>query len=708
MLKSLLTQLLAGLSLALAGSSLAAPTTRPTPLGVTYGDDKDVPLPNLVGGSDLAIVDWDGNGTPDLLVSPDGGRLIFRRNIGTKQSPRFANVFQEETSVLTDERLGRFFAMIHKPGVEKLEARGAVIAFERLKGIPDIGKTPLHLNLFVPQGNEVAPTWKVIEAKNVDGSPIEEFADIWMSPAVETVDWNGDGLDDLVVGAWHPSLSQPAKKYSAGFNLPDDSWVGDAGRLYVMINRSHDGQLIFEKPKLIECDGKPITAYGAIFPRCLDLDGDSQFDLVVSSHKPGVAWYRNVGTKAEPKFERGGEICDDADKPIHDVLALRMYFGDLNGDGKLEMLAQSYFAFSMGFLRYDHVSGDLSTGWKRGDYLPMAGDPNTPLFGQGICSPETVDWNGDGKPDLLLGSEPCAPMISLNTGTIDKPIWSVPQRLKYVDGSPLEYHAIEIGRGSVWGPIERYLETVQPRLADWDGDGTLDMITGAMGARTLWLRGQIVDGELRFEKPRAFTMKDGSPRDVAHRIQPFVIDWDHDGHLDLIDCDTDNIVTLWPGDGTERLGAPKPFLGPDGKPLQLNPSHMPPTSGRRCLAMVDWNKDGVMDLISYDAFTKAVWGGAVRLHLGIKDKPMQFEKAIDLFPIISHHQGGIALMDWDHDGLLDIVTGGDHTHMPVGSNPRGQIFVFFGKNLPVPPAPRPASEMAVPNALAHQTSASVR
>lgn len=695
-----------GLAVMLSFAAIASadtPTTRPMtganrkwaiPKIFTYGTDKDFPMPIEVGGSDMAVVDWDRDGRPDVLVYGGHGPILLRRNIGTATEPRFANIYKEEIKVFDDDRLGRFFTLIHRPGISGAEdPRGCVIGFGKHEAMADFGKKQLPLFMFVPPaGADTSDQskWKPVQATYTDGSPIGEFADVWVSPQISTFDINGDGKEDLIVGAWHAGQANPTKKWASGFNVPDKEWNVDSGRVYVMINRSEGNRLMFDKPVMVKLtDGKPINAEGAVYPKMMDVDGDGKPDLVVGSHKPGIKWYRNVGSATDPRFEAAGEICDDGGKPIENVWTLRGIFGDLNGDGVPEMLGTSYFAFSFGLLRYDHVSGgkDLSRGWKANGFLMMQGDKDSPLTGMGICSPEVVDWNGDGVRDLLLGSEPGTPMVAINRGTDAHPVWDVPQRIKYIDGSPVEYSAIDIGRGSVWGPIEWWLETVQPRLVDWDGDGTLDIITGAMGARTLFLKGKVVDGELRFEKPVAFTNADGSPRDVAHRIQPAAYDLDGDGKLDLVDCDTDNVLTVWKGDGTTRLGPPRPFTV-NGKPLQLNPSVMTATSGRRCIQIVDWNGDGVPDVITFNAFGKTVWGGYIRLNLGIQGKPLALEEAVDLAPIISHHQGGISLTDWDGDGYLDIVTGGDPSHLSSESSPRGQIFLLSGKDLPVPPAKR--------------------
>lgn len=668
----------------------AAAHADPKPLALTYNHDGDVPLPFMVGGSDLAFVDFDGDGLKDILMSPNGQQLLMRRNIGTPTEPRFANVFKEHVVALKDARVGRFFALIERPGIDTGPGDlPAVICFEKHAGTKEISVKDLPLNVFVPrrEGGKVA--WDVVSALWPDGTKIEAFADTWMSPSVAVVDWDGDGRDDLLVGGWHPSVAQPNGKYTFGYNHPQESWNPMAGKLYIMRNVSDGKRLMFEKPRLVQADGADITTYGFIYPQTHDIDGDGLFDLVIGEQRPGLRWYRNVGRAGAPRFTAAGMLAGTDGEPIHSVLALRAYFEDLDADGKPEMITTSYMAFTMGLLRYDHAGdgGDLSKGWHYAGMLPMKGSKDTPLWGQGICTVEMTDWNGDGVRDMLLGAEPGTPMVAINRGTNTRPVWDVPRRIHFVDGSELEYYGIEIGRGSVWGPIEFYLERTLPRLADWDGDGTQDMVTGSMAARLVWLRGRRVDGELRFERPRVFTMN-GQPFDVAHRVQPVVRDFNGDGRLDVVALDDDNVVTLWLGDGGDELRDPRPFIRHDGEPMRLNTSRFTVVSGRRGLGMIDWDGDGTLDLVSYNAFGPTVGGGFIQLHLGDPSRELRFKEPINLFPKISHHNGGITFVDWDEDGYIDILVGGDHTHMNYGDDPCGQFFVMNGRDLPVPPAKR--------------------
>ncbi len=352
------------------------------------------------------------------------------------------------------------------------------------------------------------------------------------------------------------------------------------------------------------------------------------------------------------------------------------------------MMTSTYFGCTSRLLRYDQLQAtgtNPASGWKYQGELQMAGSADTPVTAQSISTMDPYDWDHDGDLDIVLGSEPCAPSVLINEGTNAVPVWASPRRLQFTDGSPVEYYSIEVGRGSVWGPGEYYMERTQPRMADWDGDGTIDILTGSMGLRQLWLRGKMVDGELRFEHPVAFKV-DGRPVDAAHRVQPAAIDYNGDGHLDLIALDDQNIVCLWQGNGTDELSQPQRMLNLDGTPLQMSKNILNTNSGRKALDAVDWDLDGEIDLVAYRTFTTGELPGVI-LFRG-SDQPLRFEDPVQLHPKISYHTAGIGLADWNGDGYLDVFMGGDWKALSSDFRPRGQLFVLSGRDLPVPPAKR--------------------
>jgi hypothetical protein len=80
-------------------------------------------------------------------------------------------------------------------------------------------------------------------------------------------------------------------------------------------------------------------------------------------------------------------------------------------------------------------------------------------------------------------------------------------------------------------------------VADWDGDGRLDLIVGAEDGSVVWYRNADGAAGPRLEAARPLVGKSpigwGSderrgPRDWGLRVKPCVFDWDGDGRPDLL------------------------------------------------------------------------------------------------------------------------------------------------------------------------------
>ena len=681
------------LLLALAATTAAAtapaaddfPLEPVTPL--VYNHDRDLPLAlDMVNVTDLEFLDWDGDGDQDLF-GVGAFQFVLFENIGSPQEPRFANSFHHAKTLFEDQRIGRFVAPTSRPGTAgHREGAVSMLGFTRHARTPDVGTAPLQLWMYTPpQGGE--GEWRVTPVYDEAGNELKNFQDTWFCPTVAAGDLNGDGKDDLVVGTSHPGSVLRVGRIAGGFKNPGENYDRYSSRLYILYNISEGDQLTFADPVMIHADDGPVTAYGYIYQRLIDVDEDGLLDLVVGTHKLGIKWYRNTGEPDDPAFTAAGPFRDADGRPLESSFTFRPFFADLDDDGRAEMMTATYFGCTSRLQRYDRQSAEktLASGWGFNGTLSMAGSPDTPVTAQSIATAEPYDWDGDGDLDLVVGSEPAATAVIINEGTMSRPVWATPERLKFVDGSPIEYYSIEVGRGSVWGPVEHYIERTQPRLADWNGDGVTDIVTGSMGMRQLLLEGKQVEGELRFERPVALSLN-GSPLDAAHRVQPAVLDYDGDGHRDLIALDTRNVVTLWPGDGTPDLKPPQPMQTQSGEPLQMSGYGLAISGGRKALNMTDWDGDGTLDLIVYRTFADKGPAG-VLLYRGT-DQPLRFEDPVQLHPPISFHTAGIGLTDWNNDGYMDVVIGGDHRPLRAESGPRGQFFILSGRDLPVPPTRR--------------------
>lgn len=624
-------------------------------------------------------MDWDGDGLKDYIVllhprytgvdnKTAWSKLIMVRNIGRTDAPLFSSAEQHRT-ILHDPRLGYHFAFIdfNSDGEKEL-----------------ISIKDNLTRIFVPKNDAYTPEWNILEGKIVGSTDSKLGMDVQeSSPTIGVIDWDGDGKEDLLLGANQHTVMK------RGFGVDYSTMNPTAGRIYFCRNVSMGETPIFEKPTLLMADGKPIECFGWVYPTARDLDQDGLPDLIVSEHRPGIRVFRNTGTRSKPRLSFTGTIEADSQDLEPTSLAFQARPTDLDNDGNPELVTTSYFGSPSLLQWYRKDEGDTPTsGWYSKGFLKMKTHSSTPLVGPGISTIDPVDWDDDGDTDLLLGGEPGTPMIALNVGTEKNKIFAAPMRLRFSDGSLLETYSSELGDGSHHGPKEWFDDRSTPRAVDWDKDGVLDIVSGTQGRRLYWMKGVIVENELRFERPLIFEFDD-KPLLHPHRCLPFPIDWDEDGYLDIIGFNQNSDLVVYSGRGDSRLRSITPLQDTQGKPISASPKIKDPSinaspSGRSGVAAVDWNQDGITDLITF----KHYFDGRVLFHKGV-DK-QRFEPAVKLFDFFSH-LGGPSIIDWNLDGHADILMGGDYRRLAglsyqMPNETRSHYFVYQGKSLPIPSA----------------------
>lgn len=143
--------------------------------------------------------------------------------------------------------------------------------------------------------------------------------------AVHAVDWDGDGVLDLLVGdvrgcVWLVPNEGTAKKYAFG------------------------------KPHRLRADSKELQVpHGDSGPFVADWDGDGKRDLLVGAGDGSVWFYRNIGDAKTPKLAAcqmligpGHGFSGDTPKEPRCGVRAKICVVDWNGDGRLDLLVGDF------------------------------------------------------------------------------------------------------------------------------------------------------------------------------------------------------------------------------------------------------------------------------------------------------------------------------------------------------------------------------
>lgn len=191
------------------------------------------------------------------------------------------------------------------------------------------------------------------------------------------MDLDRDGRTDIISGSWPGEIYFFRRladgSFAAGEQLRDrhgkvinvgsasaafavdwdgngtiDLLVGNVlGEVYFIPNEGTGKELAFGTPRRLEAGGQPIKVNGDAAPVAADWDGDGKLDLLVGAEDGSVVWYRNVGSAREPRLEAAKTLIpksplgwgdDDKRQPGEWGLRVKLCVVDWNGDGRLDIL----------------------------------------------------------------------------------------------------------------------------------------------------------------------------------------------------------------------------------------------------------------------------------------------------------------------------------------------------------------------------------
>ena len=300
--------------------------------------------------------------------------------------------------------------------------------------------------------------------------------------------------------------------------------------------------------QILQAAGRPLQVASYSVPAVADWDSDGLPDLIVGEEVPDgpenvlgkVRVYRNTGTATAWVFDS----CTYAQVAGADLVvtgsgclgAFPRVF-DWDGDGRKDLVVGQSDGRVALFL---NVNTDADPRFASATYLQV-GPPEAKVdIDVGYrATLDIVDWNNDGRYDLVVGGRDGAVTVFLNEAASGAAGFTAGTQL--MDGT-----------GALSVPWERASVAVY----DLNGDGRKDLLAGNTEGQLVFYANGGSDAAPTFSGYR-FLQAGGSEvnLDGSPRSRPFVADVNQDGLPDLLVGAADGLVRLYAGQPAESSGA---------------------------------------------------------------------------------------------------------------------------------------------------------
>ena len=364
------------------------------------------------------------------------------------------------------------------------------------------------------------------------------------------VDYDGDGALDLTVGIdfWGDY------GWDAAFNRFGDWTRGPLhGYVYLMRNTGTTASPVYAEPVRVQAGGRPVDPFGMPSPMWGDFDGDGDLDLLCGEFRDSFTYYENTGTRTRPDYAAGRPLALGGVPLVMDLCMITPTAVDFDGDGDLDLVVGDEDG-RVAFLEHTgRISGGMPQFLPPRYFRQFAAEVK---FGA-LATPYAFDWDGDGDEDLISGNT--AGYVGFIENLGGTPIrWAAP---RYLTAGGRLIRELAGPNGSIQGPAEAKWGYSILSVADWDGDGLPDLMTNGIWGKVVWYKnvGTRTAPRLAAAQPVEVAPGTKSPKPAWNwwdpqgrefvtqwRTTPQMVDWNGDGLMDLVMSDHEGYLALFP------------------------------------------------------------------------------------------------------------------------------------------------------------------
>lgn len=594
-------------------------------------------------------MDFDGDGDNDLVVvSPDepfNGTYFFENVDGNVKQPVFeppVRISRGDHNVQVSYVDGQ--PRVLSPGIEHHDFS--------TQGI-DTGTqlTVSDSDMFVARDRSRAKQWKY-------------------------VDYDGDGVQDIIGGydewadyGWDDAFDK------------DGNWTNGPLRGYVlwMRNRGSNVEPDYDEPEFVLAATEPVEVFGWPTPNFADFDGDGDLDLICGEFLDSFTYFENIGSRTKPVYAKGIKLKADGEILRMDLQMIVPVAIDWDKDGDMDLICGD----EDGRVAFIENSGRFDSG------IPIF---NSPVYFKqkaqylkfgALSTPYGVDWDGDGDEDIVSGNTAGYIGFFENMGGDGDPVWS---QVKLLNAGDQTIRIQAGSNGSIQGPAEAKWGYTTLTVADWNHDGRLDIVANSILGKVIWYQnvGSIKKPELAAAQPIDVDWPSAPPKPhwnwwdpvgqefvTQWRTTPATTDWNQDGLIDIVMIDHEGYLAFFERtkdkDGLRLRAGERIFFNEKGEDLGLVWGTAG-KSGRRKLEVVDWDGDGRLDIL-FNGINADFYRNVGERNGNVLLKNMG---AVDSRKV-SGHTSSPTVVDWDGNGIPDLLVGAEDGRFYYAKNPRAFV-----------------------------------